>query len=191
MGEVHAEREQRVTPFELFFDLVFVFGLTQVTTYLADNPTWHGLARAVLLLGTLWWAWAGYAWLTNTIDPDEDAVVAALLVAMAAMFVAALAVPTAFTRHPLLFSVAFLVVNLMHVTLYALAARDDPDLLGAVLRMARSALAAATVILLAAFVSDDFRPLFWLAALIVGLFGPTLIDVSAWRVHPAHFVERH
>jgi low temperature requirement protein LtrA len=145
----------------------------------------------VLLLGTLWWAWAGYAWLTNTIDPDQDAVLAALLVAMAAMFVAALVVPTAFTRHPLLFGVAFLVVNLMHVTLYALAARADPDLLAAVLRMARSALAAATLILVASFVSADLRPLFWLAALVVGLFGPVLIDVSAWRLHPAHFVERH
>jgi low temperature requirement protein LtrA len=191
VSEVHAEREQRVTPFELFFDLVFVFALTEVTTYLADDPTWHGLARAVLLLSTLWWAWAGYAWLTNTIDPDQDAVLAALLVAMAALFVAALVVPTAFTRHALLFGVAFLVVNLMHVTLYALAARDDPDFLGAVLRMARSALAAATLILVAAFVSEDLRPLFWLAALVVGLFGPALIDVSAWRLHPAHFVERH
>jgi low temperature requirement protein LtrA len=191
VSELHAEPRQRVTPFELFFDLVFVFGLTQVTTYLADDPTWHGLARAVLLLGTLWWAWAGYAWLTNTIDPDEDAVLAALLLAMAAMFVAALAVPTAFTRHALLFGVAFLVVNLMHVTLYTLAARDDPDLLGGVLRMARSAVTAATLILVAAFVSQDLRPLFWLAALAVGLFGPVLIDVSVWRLHPAHFVERH
>ena len=116
----------------------------------------------MLLLGTLWWAWAGYAWLTNTIDPDQDAMLAALLLAMGALFVAALVVPTAFTRHALLFGVAFLVVNLMHVTLYTLAARDDPDLLEAVLRMARSSLAAATLILVAAFVSDDLRPLFWL-----------------------------
>ncbi len=191
MSEVQSEQEQRVTPFELFFDLVFVFGLTQVTAYLADNPTWHGLARGVLLLSTLWWAWTGYAWLTNTISPDRDAVLAALLVAMAAMFVAALVVPTAFTEHALLFGIAFLVVNLMHVTLYALAARGDPDLFGAVLRMARSSLIAATVILVAAFVSDDLRPYFWLAALAIGMFGPALNDTSAWRLHPAHFVERH
>jgi low temperature requirement protein LtrA len=168
-----------------------VFALTQVTTYLVEDPTWHGLARAVLLLGTLWWAWAGYAWLTSTIDPDEDAVLAALLAAMAALFVAALVVPTAFTRHALLFGVAFLVVNVMHVMLYALAARRDPDLLAAVLRMARSALAGAALILVAAFVPDELRPVFWLAALLIGLFGPALIDVSAWRLQPAHFVERH
>ena len=93
------EREHRVTPLELFFDLVFVFALTEVTTFLHGDPTWHGLGRALLLLGVLWWAWASYAWLTNTIDPDEDAVLAAMLVAMAAMFVAALAVPNAFGSH--------------------------------------------------------------------------------------------
>jgi low temperature requirement protein LtrA len=191
VGEVQAEHARRVTPFELFFDLVFVFGLTQVTTFLADDATWHGLARTVLVLSTLWWSWAGYAWLTNTVEADQDAVLAALFLAMAAMFVAALVVPTAFGSHALLFGVAFLVVNLMHITLYALAARDDPDLLRGVLLMARSALAGAILILLAAFVSDDLKPIFWVAALVVGLFGPLLVDANAWRLQPAHFVERH
>ena len=93
MSEQHAEREQRVTSFELFFDLVFVFGFTQVTTVLSDDPTWSGLAHGLLILVALWWAWAAYAWLTNTVNPDEGAVWGAMLVAMAAMFVAALASP--------------------------------------------------------------------------------------------------
>jgi low temperature requirement protein LtrA len=129
------EREHRVTPLELFFDLVFVFALTQVTTFLSDDPTWHGLSRGLLVLAALWWAWSGYAWLTNTVNPEEDAVWGAMLVAMAAMFVAALVVPSAFGRHAVLFGVAFLIVNIMHVALYSLAARGDPDLLTAVLRM--------------------------------------------------------
>src|SRR5690348_411303 len=147
-------QERRVTPLELFFDLVFVFALTEVTTFLADDPTWHGLGRAVLLLTALWWAWAGYAWLTNTVDADEDAVVVAMLAAMAAMFVAALAVPTAFGSHALLFGVAYLIVHLMHVTLYALAARGDPDLLGAVMGIAWTSLAGAALVLVAAFVPN-------------------------------------
>ena len=61
MGELHAEREQRVTPLELFFDLVFVFGFTQVTTVLSDDPTWSGLGHGLLILAALWWAWAAYA----------------------------------------------------------------------------------------------------------------------------------
>jgi low temperature requirement protein LtrA len=108
VSEQHAEREQRVTPLELFCDLVFVFAFTQVTTVLSDDPTWGGLGHGLLILIVLWWAWASYAWLTNTVDPGEGAVWGAMLVAMAALFVAALAVPDAFGRHGVVFGVAFL-----------------------------------------------------------------------------------
>jgi low temperature requirement protein LtrA len=189
--EQHVEREQRVTPLELFFDLVFVFAFTQVTTVLSDDPTWAGLGHGLLILGALWWAWAAYAWLTNTVDPGEGAVWAALLVAIAAMFVAALAVPDAFGRHGVVFGVAFMVVNVMHLTLYALAARGDRDLLAAILRVAPSALTGAALIVAAGFVHGWLRPTLWLTALAVGLFGPLLGGISGWRVQPAHFVERH
>ena len=68
------EREQRVTPLELFFDLVVVFAITQVTGFLLRDPTWGGLLRGLLILGALWWAWGAYGWLTNTLDPEEGAV---------------------------------------------------------------------------------------------------------------------
>jgi low temperature requirement protein LtrA len=191
VSEQQAEREQRVTPLELFFDLVFVFGFTQVTTVLSEDPTWGGLGHGLLILATLWWAWAAYAWLTNTADADQGAVGGALLAAMAAMFVAALAVPEVFGRHGVVFGVAFLIVNVMHLTLYALTARSDRELLAAILRIAPSALAGAALILAAGFVHGDLKPLLWLAALAVGLFGPLFTDLSGWRVQPAHFVERH
>jgi low temperature requirement protein LtrA len=189
--EQHVEREQRVTPLELFFDLVFVFAFTQVTTVLSDDPTWRGVGHGLLILAALWWAWASYAWLTNTVDPGVGAVWGAMLVSMAAMFVAALAVPEAFGRHGVVFGVAFLIVNVMHLTLYALAARGDRELLAAILRNAPSALAGAALIIAAGFVHGGLRPLLWLAALAVGLFGPLLAGMSGWRVQPAHFVERH
>jgi low temperature requirement protein LtrA len=191
VGELHAEREQRVTPLELFFDLVFVFAFTQVTTVLSDNPTWSGLGHGLLILGALWWAWAAYAWLTNTVDPGVGAVWAAMLVAMAAMFVAALTVPDAFGSDGVLFGVAFLIVNVMHLALYALSARGDPDLLAAILRVAPSALLGAVLIILAGFVDGGLKPLLWLAALAVGYLGPLLGGMGGWRVQPAHFVERH
>jgi low temperature requirement protein LtrA len=186
-----AEPEHPVSPLELFFDLVFVFGFTQVTTVLADNPTWSGLGHALLILGALWWVWAAYAWLTNTVDPGEGAVWGAVLIAMAAMFVAALAVPHAFGRHGVVFGVAFLIVNVMYLALYALAARGDRDLLAAILRTAPSALVGTALILAAGFVHGGLRPVLWLAALAVGLFGPLLGGTSGWHVQPAHFVERH
>jgi low temperature requirement protein LtrA len=191
VSESPAQREHPVTPLELFFDLVFVFGFTQVTTVLSDNPTWSGLGHGLLILATLWWAWAAYAWLTNTVDPAVGAVWGAMLVAMAAMFVAALAVPDAFGRHGVAFGVAFLIVNVMHLALYALAARGDRDLLAAILRVAPSALAGAALIVAAGFVDGGLKPLLWLAAIGIGLFGPLLGGMSGWRVQPAHFVERH
>jgi low temperature requirement protein LtrA len=191
VSEQHVEREQRVTPLELFFDLVFVFAFTQVTTVLSDDPTWGGLGHALLILTALWWAWAAYAWLTNTVDPGEGAVWGSMLVAMAAMFVAALAVPDTFGRHGVVFGVAFLIVNVMHLTLYALGARGDRDLLAAILRIAPSALAGSALIIAAGFAHGGLRPVLWLAALAVGFFGPLLGGMGGWRVQPAHFVERH
>src|SRR6188508_1725863 len=90
------EQEHRVTPRELFFDLVFVFAFTQVTTLLAHDPTFAGIGRSVLVLAALWWPWTAYAWLTNTVDPEDSVVGVALLVALIAMFVGALAVPGVF-----------------------------------------------------------------------------------------------
>ncbi len=105
--EHHVEAEQRVTPLELFFDLVFVFGLTQVTSLMSADPTWSGLARGMLVLAALWWAWAAYAWLTNTIDPDEGAARLAVFGAMAAMLIVGLAAPGAFDDDALLFGGAY------------------------------------------------------------------------------------
>ncbi len=135
MPATAVDREHRVTPRELFFDLVFVFAFTQVATLLSDDPTFAGIGRGVLVLAALWWAWTAYAWLTNTVDPEEGVVGAALLVALIAMFVAALVVPDVFDDEGVLFGVGFLVVIAMHLTLYALAGRGNRDLLAAVLRL--------------------------------------------------------
>jgi Predicted membrane protein len=189
--ELHAELDHRVTPTELFFDLVFVFAFTQVTTLLVDDPTWGGFGRGLLVVAVLWWAWASYAWLTNTVDADDGIVLAVMLVATAALFVAALAVPEAFGSHRLVFALAFLVVLVMFVGLFAVAGRAEPDLLAAVLRMARTAFAGAALIVIAAFVASGLRPVLWLAAVAVGFVGPILVGVRGWRVHLAHFAERH
>src|SRR5256884_2549569 len=130
--EDRVEREQRVTPLELFFDLVVVFAITQVTSFLARNPTWGGLLRGMLLLGALWWAWSAYAWLTNTLDPEEGAVRIAVLAAVAAMLVVSLAAPQAFGSDGVIFGVAYLVVRALHLLLFAIAGRGDRDLFRAV-----------------------------------------------------------
>jgi low temperature requirement protein LtrA len=188
-----AESEHRVTPLELFFDLVFVFAFTQVTSLWHDDPTWAGLARGLLVLGVLWWAWASYAWLTNSANVDAAVVSTVILFATVALFLAALAVPEAFAEHRLVFGIAFFVVLAAFVGLYAVVSKHQPDQLAAVLRMSRTLLPGGALILAAAFVPYGWRPALWALAFVVGFFGPQVGGggPSGWRVHPAHFVERH
>jgi low temperature requirement protein LtrA len=183
------EHEHRVTPRELFFDLVFVFAFTQVATLFAADATFAGIGRGTLVLAALWWTWSAYAWLTNTLDPEEEAVGAALLVALIAMFVAALAVPGVFADEGVLFGAAFLVVWAMHNALYLLAGRGSRDLLDAVLRLAPWTLFGAILILIAGF-TDGARTWLWLAALLCAYVGGAVSGAEGWRVHPSHFAER-
>jgi low temperature requirement protein LtrA len=190
MGASAVDQEHRVTPRELFFDLVFVFAFTQVATLLANDATFTGVGRSVLVLAALWWAWTAYAWLTNTVDPEEGVVGAALLVALMAMFVAALVVPEVFDEHGVLFGAAFLVVIAMHLSFYALVGRGDRDLLVAVLRLAPWTLLGATLILVAGFM-DGARTWLWLAGLACTYAGAYLAGTTGWRLHPSHLAERY
>jgi low temperature requirement protein LtrA len=190
MAATAVEREHSVTPRELFFDLVFVFAFTQVTTLLAHDPTFAGIGRGVLVIAALWWPWTAYAWLTNTVDPEEGFVGAALLAALIAMFVAALAVPGVFGDDGALFGGAFLIVVGMHLALYALAGRGNRDLLAAVLRLAPWTLLGATLILVAGF-ADGARTWLWVAALACTYLGAGLSGSTGWRVFPSHLAERY
>ena len=186
-----ADTEQRVTPLELFFDLVFVFAITQVTSMLAADPTWGGLLRGLLVLGALWWAWVAYAWLTNTLDSQEGAVRIAMFGAMAAMLIAALAVPEAFDEHGVIFAVAYVAVRALQIALYALAARGDHDLLDAVLRLAASTSISGVLLVTAGFLDDQPRIALWVIALAIDYGGVLRGRSAGWRVHPGHFAERH
>jgi low temperature requirement protein LtrA len=188
----HAEvDEQRVTPLELFFDLVFVFAITQVTGFLSADPTWAGLGRGLLLIAALWWAWAAYAWLTNTLDAEEGRVRLTMLAAMAAMLLAALAVPHAFGDDGILFGAAYFLVRVLHIALYALGSRADRDVLGAVLRMTPTALLGPAIILLAGFTDGPLQIALWVGALALDYGGVLVGGGRGWTVSPHHFAERH
>jgi low temperature requirement protein LtrA len=190
--ELEQDDEHQVTPLELFFDLVFVFALTQVTNLLADDPTWGGVLRGTLVLAALWWAWAAYAWLTSALDVDEGGVRLAMLASMAAMFGVALAVPGAFGDDAVLLAVAYLFVRVLHLVLSVIVARDDPDRLGAIVRFAPTAIFGASLLVLAGFLDGDARIAVWVVALAIDYLGPVVVGVgSGWRVAPEHFAERH
>jgi low temperature requirement protein LtrA len=126
--------DHRATPFELFFDLVYVFAMTQVTGYLAEEHSAHGVVQGPLLLTLLWWTWSSYAWLGNQARADEGVVRAGMVVAMAAMFVIALTIPEAWQdapgglNGPLVLVGAYLLVRGVHLTVYAVAVTGDPGL---------------------------------------------------------------
>jgi low temperature requirement protein LtrA len=191
MDERQDESGQRVTPLELFFDLVFVFAITQVTGFLADDPTWGGLLRALLLLGALWWAWAAYAWLTNTLNPEEGAVRLVVFGVIASMLVVSLAVPNAFGADGVTFGVAYFVVRASHIGLYAIAGRGDPDLLRAVVRTLPTAVIGPALLVIAAFLDGAAQLGLWGAALAIDYLGVLVGRMRGWRVSPEHFVERH
>jgi low temperature requirement protein LtrA len=191
MNDQQSESEQRVTPLELFFDLVFVFAITQVTGFLAGDPTWIGLLRGLMLLGALWWAWGAYAWLTNTLNPEEGGVRLAVFGSIAAMLVVSLAVPNAFGTDGVTFGVAYFLVRALHLVLYVIAGRGDRELLGAVVRILPSAVVGPALLIGAGFLDGAQQMAIWAAALAVDYLGVLIGRMRGWRVSPEHFVERH
>src|SRR5918992_2757602 len=179
--------EQRVTPLELFFDLVFVFALTQVTGFLIHHLTWLGMLQGAALLAALWTAWEGYSWLTNAV-PAEETIPARLVIfcAMAAMFVASLAVPDAFGRYGVIFGVAYFVVQLLQVILYALATGREPER-QVIVRLAPGFVGAPALLIVAGFFDGFAQGALWATALAVGYGVAAVRGVSGFHVHAEHF----
>ena len=182
---------QRVTPLELFFDLVFVFALTQVTGFLSNHLTWVGMLQGAALLAALWGAWAAYSWLTNAV-PAEEAIPARLVIfcAMAAMFVASLAIPGAFGEYGVIFGLAYFVVQLLQVVLFALATGREPER-RAILRLAPGFLGAPALLIVAGFLDGYAQGALWAVALAIDYGVAYVRGVSGFRIHPGHFAERH
>ncbi|WP_406046247.1 low temperature requirement protein A [Micromonospora sp. NBC_00898] len=176
----------------MFFDVVFVFTITQLAGVLEDDLTWAGFGRTLLILGVLWYAYTGYAWLTNHVPPRRPALKISLFAGMAGFLLTSVAVPTAFTDTRLLFAVGYLVLIIVHLITFS---RSDAR--AVVPRLAPYDLAAALLILAAAFVGAP-PPALWLAAALVQAALPYLTPRHSWirvadtfHVSARHFVERH
>ena len=183
--------DERVGPLELFFDLVFVLAITQCTALMAKDPTWLGVARGLVVLGLLWWAWVGYAWLTSVLDPDEGGVRGVMFAAMAALLVASLCVPDAFGDLGVTLAVAYGCVRAAHIALFVLASRNDPGLRHSVVGLAVSTALGVGVLVAGGLLDEDLRLAVWTAALVFDMAGPLFIDTTGWRLVPGHFAERH
>ncbi len=182
---------ERVTPLELFFDLVFVLAITQCTELMAHHPTWSGLGQGLLVLGVLWWAWVGYAWLTSVIDPEEGAVRLAMFGAMAALLIVSLAVPEAFGGLALTFALAYGVFRVAHIGLFMLASPDDDALRHSVLGLAGSTVLAVALLLIASLFDGLAQGALWALALLLDMGLPYFFGTEGWKLVPGHFAERH
>jgi low temperature requirement protein LtrA len=183
--------EERVTPLELFFDLVFVLAITQCTELMSDDPSWGGLARGLLVLGVLWWSWVGYAWLTSVVDPEEGAVRIAIFAAMAGLLIVSLCVPEAFGALALEFALAYAVVRAGQIALFVLASRDDPALRRSIVGLAVSSAIGVGLLVAASFLDDFAQGALWAVALLLDMGGPFLFGSEGWKLVPTHFAERH
>jgi low temperature requirement protein LtrA len=193
-----ASEDASVTPLELFFDLVFVFGLTQVTALMADDLTPRGILRGLLVLGLLWWSWVGYAWLGNVVRADEGAIRIAMLAAMAAMFVLALAIPEAFDDlpgglpGPVVVGLCYFAFRALHLALFWIIGKDDQGLRRQLVRFAPSMIAGTALLLVASTLEGGAQTAMWGAALLADYGGTLLGGASGWRFRSArHFAERH
>ncbi|HEY5054055.1 MAG TPA: low temperature requirement protein A [Solirubrobacterales bacterium] len=183
--------DERVTPLELFFDLVFVLAITQCTALMSHHPTWSGMAQGLLVLGMLWWAWVGYAWLTSVIDPEEGAVRLVMFAAMAGLLIVSLCVPESFGNLALLFALAYGIVRTAHIALFMLASPDDDALRHSVLGLAASTAVAVGLLLAASTLDGLAQGALWALALVLDMAGPYFFGSDGWKLVPEHFAERH
>jgi low temperature requirement protein LtrA len=180
---------QRVTTLELFFDLVFVFTLTQLTAVLYHARDSKGLVQAVVMLVVIWWMYGGYAWLTNAVSIETAARRLLLLAGMGAYFVLALAVPRAFAGAGLAFGVAYTVIVLVHTALFTQAAASSAA--KAILALAPYNLAVALAILVGGLLGGRLQYALWAGAGLFAWLTPLVRGNQGFLIAPAHFVERH
>ncbi|WP_233600962.1 MULTISPECIES: low temperature requirement protein A [Micromonospora] len=188
-----------MTPFEIFFDVVFVFALTRIMALIGREPTPVSMAQGLLLLVLLWFAWSSYAWLGNQTRADVGPVRAGFLVAMAALLVAALAMPAAWTSGPgldgpLLVASAYVLLRAVHLVLYHWAGASVPGLRARIRFFAAVSVVGWVPLLLGALLSGTPHAVLWVVAFVIEIGGQRLSYAwrGAWPLRSAsHFTERH
>lgn len=198
-GPVLTEETHRATSFEIFFDLVFIFALTRVISFMGHPPTPLTLAQGLILLLLFWISWTSYTWLGNLARADLGLIRAGTAVAMAAIFVAALVIPDAWRQGvgmvngPLTLVLAYVTLTALDFALYFFAATGDRRLRTTLSLFASTTALAWLPLILGALLGGTAQTLLWAAAFVINFGGGILASaVSGWRLRsPSHFTERH
>jgi low temperature requirement protein LtrA len=189
-GQVETpDRSAGVTMLELFFDLVFVFTVTQLTGFVGHAHSTQGYVEAALLLFVIWWMYDGYCFLTNNVGPTSVSTRLPMLFAMAAFLVLAIAVPDAFGKDALFFAVAYLAVVTVHTVSFLRSTLGGSA--RAIIGIAPVNFGAAGLLFVAAALPEDRRWIAWAGAVAVFVVAMATRRESGFAIRPEHFAERH
>jgi low temperature requirement protein LtrA len=192
-GGIRAAEPQGVAFVELFFDLVFVFAVTQITAETAHHLTPEGVLRSVLIGWLVWWAWTQFTWTLNPADTTHQWVRVVTLAATATAFVMAASVPRSFTDEAIWFALPYVIVRLLGL---GLQVRVEMERAGAdhaaVYRWAGASIIGLVLVIVGALVEPGLRSLVWLAAVGADFVAAAIAGRRAsWDLNPAHLSERH
>jgi low temperature requirement protein LtrA len=187
--------ERRTSPVELLWDLVFVFSVTQVTTLIARDLTWAGFGHGLIVLALVWWALSAFVWAANAEEEQSRTLRAILLLGMLLVFVAGLALPSAFSGKATLFAVTYAAVRFLHLGLYAHASRRGNASWSAISGFAITVTIGMALIVAGSLLSEGWQVATWTAALLIDYAGPAWLTRERLRglqqVAVAHFAERY
>jgi low temperature requirement protein LtrA len=187
-----SEEPQNATFIELFFDLVFVYALTQVTGLLIEDFTWSGAAQAVVVAWLVWWAWTQFTWTLSPANTTHPVIEVVVLAATAVAFFMARSVTETFDGSPWLFVVPYLLIRAIGMILYAWVGGDsDRQMARSMGLFALASLPAVVVLSVGAALDPGPRLAFWAAAIVLDLAAGISVRSVTWRVHVSHFAERH
>ncbi|MFB7724000.1 low temperature requirement protein A [Nocardia sp. NPDC056100] len=178
----------RASTLELFFDLVFVFTMTQLTHAFTHHPGWTALGQVALMFGIIWWMYAGYVWLTNEVAPNSSNRRTWLLIGMFGFFVLALSIPGAFTGSGLAFGLAYFLINTVHTLMFATSGGAGS---AGIRQIGPVNLLSAALVLGGGLIHEWPRYLLWGLAFGVQIITPYLFGPEGFSVRVAHFCERH
>jgi low temperature requirement protein LtrA len=193
------ERHHQVAAMELFFDLVYVFAITQVSHFLLSHFDARGAWQAVILLLAIWWAWVDTAWLTNWFDPDRRPVRIMLAAVMVPILIMATTLPKAFGERGLLFAITFVSAQVGKFAFAVLGTRDHPALRRNFERILSWRAASGVLWLAGGLTAGDARVILWTAAVTIDSLGPILgfrtpalgrSLTHDWHISAGHMAER-
>jgi len=187
-----SDEPQGATFIELFFDLVFVYALTQVTSLLVDDLTWSGAARAVVMAWLVWWAWTQFTWTLSPADTTHPVIEVVVLAATAVAFFMARSVTETFEGNPWLFLVPYLLIRSIGMRLYGWVGGDaDRQMAQSMGLFALASVPAMLALVAGAALDPGARSVLWAVAILLDLAAGVAVRGVTWRVHVSHFAERH